>query len=290
MFPSFFEMNREILLEPGENSFFSVDLQEKMVSETVSIFYHPNNKQIAEDILKNERKHIMFLNQFYKVNLSPEIIFFLYPSKESMEEAFKRPLPHAQCCFVPIKGDVSLVTLTALISSKSLNQIMIHETSHIFFHILTGNYEVDNISQVMPLWLEEGLALYLDSRYREDMQKIIANRLKMLNENNTDYFPDLMDLYTYFNRLDEHQEFGPKGQMAYAYSFFCVTRLIYSYGIDNVVTFIKALDPEKNINEMFFSFFKLPLSHFNETIKKLVLNADERMVENFYKENFKNVD
>lgn len=256
-------------------------LKVKKSFSDIFIFYYHNDEKISYKILKLAEDARSHLQNFFQVSFTPKIVIFLYPNQFEMEKAFERPLPNDHCCFVPVKGETSLITFTSKINQKSLNQILVHEISHIFFTNITGNYEINDIQQIMPVWLDEGLALYLDSQFRYNMKKIEERRFSLFTKHSTDYFPNLTQLYTYFNHLDSEKEFGIRGQMAYAYSYFCVVKLIKTFGERRIVDFIKFLSPKKNFSDIFFSFFQFSLETFNEKMKQFVIEHDKSKSENF---------
>ena len=50
--------------------------------------------------------------------------------------------------------------------------------------------------------------LFVDQKFRENFGEIESNRLRLIREGADGWWPDLENLYTYFNRLDEGTEFG----------------------------------------------------------------------------------
>jgi hypothetical protein len=212
-----------------------------------------------------------YLKEFYAIDHIPCIAIYMYHDLQMMNEAFGRELPNDQCCFVPIKGDISLVTFTAKIGESCIKPILVHEISHVVFSFLSGSQEINNIQQTVPLWLDEGIALYLDNKFRQNKKQIEAKRLCLLKDSKINYFPRLSSLYTYFNRLDDTVEFGPKGMMAYAYSYFSVLSLINAFGESSLVAFIKSL---KNntlcFDELFKRYFDLSLDAFDDQTKAML--------------------
>lgn len=255
-------------------TFFTNLLKKHTTNGSITIFYHPKNEWFAKKILFLEKSYLSLLKSFYKINYNPQILFFLYPSKREMEKGFRRNLPNANCCFVPVKGKVSLITFTARNSLDSLSHILVHETSHVYFNFVTKSHEINNIQQDVPVWLDEGVALYLDSRFRKKPQELQKKRLLAFRDNLSNLLP-LTKMYTYFNRLDSDQEFGPRGSVAYVFSYFCVLYLIRRFGEERFVKFLKALSSNKNINKVFINFFNCSIPNFNNSIKRSLLSSKE---------------
>lgn len=258
-------------------NFFTNSLQAQKTAGSVTLFYHSRNERIAKDILFSEQNHLAWLKTFYRVNFNPKIFIFLYPNKREMEKGFKRRLPNANCCFAPVKGKVSLIAFTALNSLDSLDHILVHETSHIYFNYVTGNYEINNIQQIVPVWLDEGVALYLDNRFRKNVYELNKKRFSVFQENSAKLLP-LTKMYTYFNRLDKNHEFGPRGIVAYVYSYFCVLYLIRMAGEEEFMKFLKKLLINKDFSKVFRETFSFSVQSFDKKVKNYLLTANDYLI------------
>lgn len=246
-----------------KNNFY-LDCLEKTSNATanIDIAYSENNEHFVRYILSSIPMVITDIETFFSCKIHPRISIFIYPDISSMSKAFGRELKSDQWCFVPIIGEESLITFTANINKETIPHVLIHELSHVYFSRITGNVDVGNYRQSVPLWLDEGVALYLDSKYRHDFDQTLRKRLSTLKSKENKYFPKLMDLYTYFNRLDE-DEFGAKSLMAYAYSYFSVKDLIEQFGRGHMIDFIKQPDLANNFDFLFEAHFKFSLSTYN---------------------------
>lgn len=249
------------------DNFFSETLQKKKSTLSTTIFYHPDNASFAEIILALEDHHLSWLKRFFHATNTSQIIIFLYPDQKAMEKGFKRVLPSAHCCFTPIVGETSLIAFTALNNLDNVSPILVHETAHVYFHLITGSREIDTIRQSIPLWLDEGLALYLDSRFRQNFDEVRQQRLALFKKYDKDLLPDLMELYVYFNRLDDNEEFGPRGKLAYAFSYFCMCELVRRFGTQRVIGFLKELYGNSIVGDIFFKHFSFSIEHFNGLMK-----------------------
>ncbi|MEW6351501.1 MAG: hypothetical protein AB1646_20810 [Thermodesulfobacteriota bacterium] len=197
-----------------------------------------------------------------------KLFIFMYPDLSAMSEAFGRELPDEHCCFVPTKGLESLIAfVTPRSNLHSLRVILAHEYCHIVVGCLTGNRETGQTSQSIPTWLDEGVALFVDRKFREDLPEIERKRLELIRQGADGWWPDLEDMYTYFNRLDGDVEFGRRGMLAYAYSYFCVKELIRRFDEQTFVQFTISLASCNDIPSLFLQTFGLSVGQFNSEMK-----------------------
>ncbi len=202
------------------------------------------------------------MEAFYDATTSPRISLFVYPDLDAMSRAFGRTLKSDQWCFVPLTGDHALVTFTANLSRDTFRHVLAHEFSHVYFARITGNVDMGDYRQSIPLWLDEGVALCLDRPYRKNFDQTQAARLKTLKTDAGGYFPKLMEMYTYFNRLDE-DEFGAKSALAYAFSYVCVSELMEQFGRAHVVAFLRRPGLVQRFSSLFETHFQRSLPAFN---------------------------
>jgi len=237
-------------------------------TESIDIAYNASNESFVQNIVSDIPRITDDIGSFYSCNIQPKISIFVYPDLASMSEAFGRTLMSDQWCFVPVTGENSLITFTSKVNSDSLPQVLIHEFSHVYFSCITGNVDLGNYRQSIPLWLDEGIALCLDSKYRHNFDQTLKKRLDALKSKEDPYFPKLMDLYTYFNRLDKG-EFGKKAMKAYSFSYFCVKELMGRFGEKHLVDFINKPDLASDFNQLFEDHFGCSLPIFNMKMTKI---------------------
>ncbi|MBN1257777.1 MAG: hypothetical protein JXA52_08745 [Planctomycetes bacterium] len=255
-------------MNPPRKSKFFLDCLNRACKATggVDIAYSAETAGIISKIVSALPGVIHELEAFYACKGPSQISIFVYPDITAMSQAFGRELQGEQWCFVPIKGEHSLITFTAKLKQDSIPRVLIHEFSHIYFSRITGNQDVGNYRQSIPLWLDEGIALHLDSKFRHNLEQVLRKRCNALKSPHG-YFPKLMDLYTYFNRLDE-DEFGIKAEMAYSFSYFCVQDLIEQFGSEHLIAFINKPDLANNFTHLFKSHFNSSLPEFNYAMTK----------------------
>lgn len=255
-----------------ERKYLSAGISGRISLGSLTVFCSPEQRAQAEQILVRAEDCLTQVGHFFGAGFQPEIVVCLYPSQAEMEQAFGRQLPDDQCCFAPIKGPWSLVAFTSRIAQDHLMQVLAHEISHVYFTLMTGNREVNEVQQTVPVWLDEGLALWVDGHFRRDLRGVRARRRALLQEGlRRGDSLRLRDMYTYFNRLDPGEEFGPRGQMACAFSDSCVTRLMESFGIESVFRFLELLQDGADFERAFFRHFRTELEQFNEEMVREVL-------------------
>jgi hypothetical protein len=234
----------------------------------LEIRFGDQDYQIAELCLRKMNEAFDHVETFFDYSPGLKLFIFMYPELSAMNRAFGRELPDENCCFVPIKGPESLIAfVTPRNGLSSLKMALVHEYCHIVFGCLTGNREVGPYDQRIPMWLDEGLALFVDREFRENFPEAERKRLNLLRQGAGGWWPDLEHQYTYFNRLDGAVEFGPRGMLAYAYSYFCVKELMNRFGKQTVVDFLASLASCSDIPSMFRRTFGMTIAQFNSEMK-----------------------
>jgi hypothetical protein len=224
--------------------------------------------QIAELCIREITEARDHVEAFFDYRPNVKLFIFMYPDLSAMNNAFGRDLPDENCCFVPIKGPEFLITFVAPRSNlRSLKVILAHEYCHIVFGCLTGNRETGRTEQRIPMWLDEGVALFVDRKFRENFREIERERLERIRQGADGWWPNLEDLYTYFNRLDGETEFGRRGLLAYAYSYFCVKELMRRFDEQTFVQFAVSLAGCADIPSLFQQTFGFSIAQFNSEMK-----------------------
>lgn len=256
-------------MNPHRKSPYYVDCltQTRKATTNIDIAYHERNEEFVCAILPLIPGVISDIEDFYSCSIQPKISIFVYPDLHSMSTAFGRELKSDQWCFVPITREPALVTFTANIKKEALSQILIHEFSHVYFSSITGNVDVGNFRTSIPLWLDEGIAFHLDSKYRPHFDQTRQKRLSALQSDAHPYFPKLMDLHTYFNRLDA-EEFGIKSEKAYFFSYFCVQDLLEQFGGKHLLEFLNLPDLANDFDHLFEAHFQCSLPVYNSKMTK----------------------
>jgi hypothetical protein len=112
------------------------------------------------------------------------------------------------------------------------DSLLPHELGHIIFREVIGGHAV-------PLWLEEGVASYLEPAKRFGSEKMVLGSFA----NNT--FIPLMDL----SRIDgEALRLGGNVELFYAESISVIRYLIENFGVDRFNRFCEKIKDGKNMN------------------------------------------
>jgi hypothetical protein len=245
--------------------------------EGIDIWFASQDHQIADLCISEMDEARHHVETFFEYRPQVKLFVFMYPALSAINEAFGRELPNEDCCFVPIKAPESLITfVTPRSDLRSLKVILAHEYCHIVFGCLTGNRETGRTEQRIPMWLDEGVALFVDRKFRENISEIERKRLELIRQGAYGWWPNLEDLYTYFNRLDGEMEFGRRGNLAYAYSYFCVKELIRRFDEQTFVQFAVSLASCNDISSLFHQKFGLSIAQFNSEMKSSLGQNEHR--------------
>jgi hypothetical protein len=247
------------------------ELSAALQTQGISILFSPEDKDSAgnaADEIVSAQRHV---HDFFGFCPRTQLYIFMYPNLNSMSRAFGRNLPDENCCFVPITGESSLIAfITPRANPASIRAILAHEYSHIAFAAFTRNHEIGDVCQRVPVWLDEGVALCIDRDFRPDFSSVEQRRLKTIREGVPDFWPDLSQQYKYFNRLDEGVEFGAKGLLAYAFSYFCVRKLIDRFGKRTLLDFLRDLADTDEIDNCFKRYFGFSVEDFSTEMKNVL--------------------
>ncbi len=258
-----------------ESQYKTEALTSHRTKDGFDILFADQDCQIAELCISKMNEARDHVEAFFDYRPNVKLFIFMYPDLSAMNKAFGRKLPDEHCCFVPIKGRKSLIAfVTPHSNPHSLKVILVHEYCHIVFGRLTGNRETSRTEQRIPMWLDEGVALFVDRKFRENFPEIERKRLELISRGADGWWPNLEDLYTYFNRLDGEIEFGRRGMLAYAYSYFCVKELIRRFDEQTFAQFAVLLASCNDIPSLFHQTFGLSVTQFNSEMKNS-LGGDE---------------
>ena len=163
----------------------------------LEIRFGEQDHEIAELCINKMIEARDHVETFFECSPKLKLYIFLYPDLNAMNGAFGRDLPDENCCFVPITGSESLIGfVTPRNDLSALKAALVHEYCHIVFGFLTGNREVGRFSQRIPVWLDEGVALFVDREFRENFPETERKRLDLLRQGAGGWWPDLEDQYT----------------------------------------------------------------------------------------------
>ncbi len=118
--------------------------------------------------------------------------------------------------------------------SEVLKRVLYHEYAHAL---------VFSITPRCPVWVSEGLAMYLSGEKRQRVDQEIS----------------LRTLETSFPRSPK------KGKLAYNVSFSAVSYLVENYGLYSFMIFLNALADEQDLESAFESAFLITYGEFIES-------------------------
>jgi hypothetical protein len=125
--------------------------------------------------------------------------------------------------------------------------IFIHELTHIIFREYIGK-------EKLPLWLNEGVAMYMENKYKESYQADLSYLKKIIKKNRYIPFKELIQL-NYFSLNSRPKEYI---NIFYLQSFSIIYFLLKRYGreyFSNFLFFLKNdYDFEEALAKVFFSF------------------------------------
>lgn len=155
---------------------------------------------------------------------------YIYDDVRSYQADAKQPEWSGGC--VDIQGRV-IRTFSA--AGGFMNKVLPHELGHIIFRELVG---FDNLA--VPLWLEEGVATYLE----RPENRVYANRIVKQAIDNKEFI-GLKNLINFNPRQTRDTK---KIALFYAESLGAVTYLIREYGQDNFSLFCEKIRDIKDID------------------------------------------
>jgi hypothetical protein len=172
---------------------------------------------------------------------------YIYDDAQSYQQDAKQPEWSGGCVDMENK-----IISTFSAAGGFINKVLPHELGHIIFRELIG---FDNLA--VPLWLEEGVATYLErpenrAHARRIVKKAIAN----------EEFISLKNLINFNPRQTRDKK---KIALFYAEALTAVTYLIREYGEDNFALFCEKLRDKRDLDRAIVSVYPYKnLEDFNQ--------------------------
>ena len=185
-----------------------------------------------------ERSKLEILEWFENPSISFKVKTYIYKDVKALRSGLKRRLnkeypSYMVACMVdedkkddiprsiniyepPVKSEDSY-------NRKEYNQVVFHELIHYITDLLYGK---------LPEWLTEGIAVYLDGSYRQDITELI----KLIN---TYEIPDMKDVKD--NQFVVQQQ-GKPVYNGYDLGYIMVRYMIETLGKDYLLTLLKNKD------------------------------------------------
>lgn len=190
-----------------------------------------NFDKSLDDFLKKTKKE---LEAFFKIKIAEPNIFLLDSRKELDliwgQKTESWVVGGTKFGLIYILDPKAYIKESSHTDKNDFWRTLKHEYCHIFYKTLTGGYT--------PLWLHEGLALYLAGQKKKCRQPL--------------------DVFFYFYKP------GPE---LYGVGYYWVEFLIKKFGKDKMLSLINGLKEEKQLTEKSFSklFFSVYGFKYNKT-------------------------
>jgi len=169
------------------------------------------------------RRHNFWINE-------KRVKIYIHDDAQSYQAEAKQPEWSGGCVDIENK-----IIRTFSAAGGFMNKVLPHELGHIIFRELVG---FDNLS--VPLWLEEGVASYME----RPEGRAYANRL-VQQAINSGEFISLRNLANFNPRQSRDRD---KITLFYAESLSAITYLIREYGPDNFALFCEKLRDKNDLD------------------------------------------
>lgn len=195
---------------------------------------------LKKDIYQTDiDESVTFFGDFFEIKLQPRPCLILVDSHKQFEQIISKPIPNwltgynvYNLVFV-LHPDKWQTESNHQYSPDKFKATLKHEICHIYFKKITGSSQ--------PIWLNEGLALYLSGqlKFRKDPGKL-DNFLQFSTDNTIG------------------------NQTVYDQSGFAVQTLHQKYGKQNLLKLIKSIKTLKSpskFSTLFQKIYKIPLTY-----------------------------
>ena len=195
---------------------------------------------LKKDIYQTDiDESVIFFDNFFEIKLQTKPCLFLVDSHKQFEQIISKPMPNwltgynvYNLIFI-LHPDKWQTESNHQYSPDKFKATLKHEICHIYFKKITGSSQ--------PIWLNEGLALYLSGqlKFRKDPGKL-DNFLQFSTDNTIG------------------------NQTVYDQSGFAVQTLHQKYGKQNLLKLIKSIKTLKSpskFSTLFQKIYKIPLTY-----------------------------
>lgn len=204
------------------------------------VYYHKDDPSMKnKGTMEMIKKAFKYNTSFFSKSLPKFNIVFVYSRKE-LNRFWRQKTPSYIISFVNRKGIVifspSVIEKETCWKKSDFYSTMIHEISHLFFKRITNRYT--------PIWLNEGLASYLQNNKRKP-----KDRIKI----------------TYFTLT---RKFNKKTPLRYdVYNLF-VWYIINKYKKEKIGSLLNKINKNRNIERIFSKVY-------GKSIKEMIKDANK---------------
>lgn len=207
------------------------------------ISYHPEDSRAVDSLVTIAEESYAEITNRYGFPLEEKVRVYLLSERNEVDQFYGGAAPPALMAFaVPQQSTIYLLSPKVTKSLPDTREVLVHELSHIFNH---------HISPRFPLWLNEGLAMWMSQENR--LQDNFWLSLAAL----TGSFLPLKDI--------EHS-FPPerrKTGLAYAESRNVVIYIVEVYGMDGLQEFLGELNSTEYVDDAIRNSFGLSYEEFD---------------------------
>jgi hypothetical protein len=194
---------------------------------------------VSEDYIRHidrllERSKLELFEWFEKPTETCRVKTYIYKDLSSLRIGLKRRYnkdypPYMVACMVDEEENIHRciniyeppITSDESYTRREYNQVVFHELIHYITDLLFGK---------LPEWLTEGIALYLDGSYKQDITNL-------LNKINTYQIPDISTMKDNTFILEDEQ--GNTLYNGYDISYIMIRYIIETLGKDYLLTLMK---------------------------------------------------
>lgn len=207
------------------------------------ISYHSEDARAANSLIRIAEESYSEVTNRYGFSLEDKVKIYVLGDRAEVDRYYGDTAPSGIMGFaIPHQSTIYLISPRGTKSLPDTREVFMHELAHIFNH---------HISPRFPLWLNEGLAMWIsgERRLRDNFWLSLAAL--------THSFLPLRDIENSFPAERR------KTSLAYAESRNSVIYIVDVYGIDGLRKFLKELNSTQNVDEAIHNSFGFSYEEFD---------------------------
>jgi hypothetical protein len=230
------------------------DSSYKIKAGDVIIISQQSDSLIVKDLAGFAQEAQIINERFFDHSLNKSIYVYLSDSESEYHKFSTIAIPDWSSGVAFVRQHIIVLKPGKYYNPDQYRQTMIHEISHIYVGEILGN-------KMMPVWLNEGTAMYLSGKTLSWEESIALGNALAADK--------LLDLAS----IDKVLSFvAAKANLAYLESFLAVQFLVEQHGEKRLSQIIKDLAESKSFDDAFiqnlgYDFFDFEIAWF-ENIKE----------------------
>jgi hypothetical protein len=242
------------LLETEPSKFQVTDERyewQNLIQDKISLFWYSGNDSFAQALMKTAQDSLLKLSKDTGVSPTKTINIYIYANSNDLQGSMIYPQEWT--------GGVAFTSYNIIAIGISPSQLewgqgaMIHELAHNVIYQVVFNPYND-----LPVWLNEGLAMYsegaLDPQYTGPLSNAVSNST-------------LLSVRTICSPFSAYTE---KSLLSYAESFSLVDYLIYNYGSDKMSELLNTFKQGSTFDSAFLKVYGFDIDELNALWKPWV--------------------